>query len=132
MLEVGAEELVVRRFARLEPRDVAERAGARHLGAEVARNPALLLVVAARDADDARLERLAVGGFLQLAQLLEERPELGRGGAIVCEPGKGRELLGPRGSPERRHLRLLIPPEEVAGALEVGALPEPPQELVEA
>ena len=83
-LEMRAEDLVVRRLARLEPRDVAERAGARHLGAQVARNATLLLVVAARDADDARLERLRLGALLERAQLLEQLAELGRRGASSC------------------------------------------------
>ena len=61
VLEMRTEDFVVDGLARLEPGRVAERAGARHLGAEVARNAALLLVVAPRDADDARLERLALG-----------------------------------------------------------------------
>ena len=131
-LEVRAEDLVVRGRARLEPGAVAERAGSGHLGAQLARHAALLLVVSARDADDARLERLRLRALLERPQLVEQRAELRRRGAIVREPGQGRELLGPGGRAERRHPCLLVPGEEVAGALEVGDLAEAPQELVEA
>ena len=63
-LELRPEDLVVARLPRPQPRLVPDRACARHLGAKVGRNAALLLVVAARDPDHARLERLA--GMLAL------------------------------------------------------------------
>ncbi len=129
--EVRAEDLVVGGSARLEPGRVAERSGPGHLGAQVARHAALLLVVAACDAHDARFERVPLGAFFELAQLLEERAELGRRGTVVREPGHCRELLGPRGRAKRRHSRLLVPDKQGAGALEVGDLAEAPQELVE-
>ncbi len=131
-LEVRAEELEVGRGARLEPVDVPLRAGSRELGAQLARDASLLLVVAPGHADHARFDRLRVGGFLELPQLVEERAELGSGGELVSDPGERRGLLGPRGSTEWRHLRLLVPAEQEAGALDVGDLAEAPQELVEA
>src|SRR5262249_37880714 len=57
--------------------------------------------------------------------------ELRRRGAIVRDTGHRRELLGPGRGAERRHLRLLIPGEQIAGAVEVGDLTEAPQKLFE-
>ena len=130
-LELRPEDLVVARLPRLEPRLVADRAGARHLRAQLGRDAAILLVVAARDADDARLERLARMLGLEVAQLLEQLAELGRGRELVRYPRERSLRLGARRRAGRRHLRLLVPAEESRRAIDVGGCAETPQEIVE-
>ena len=76
-LEVRQHDAVVLLLARPEPALVAEGAGARQLRAELGRDADGLLVVAARDADEARLERLVVVRLLERPQLLEELAEIG-------------------------------------------------------
>src|SRR6185437_1346937 len=91
-----------------------------------------LLVVAAGYANNARFERFRGAALLELAQLLEERTELGCRAQLVCATGECRALLGPRGRAERRHLRLVVPDQQRRDAAEIGDFAEPSQELVEA
>ena len=130
-VELRPEELVVARLPRPEPHLVADRAGARHLGAKVGRDAALLLVVAARDANDARLERLAGMFGLEAAEILEQLADLGRRRELVREPRERALRLGARHRALRRHLRLLVPAEESRRAVDVERDAEAPQKIVE-
>ncbi len=123
---------VVLLLAGLQPGPVAERAGAGQLGAQIGRDTRRLLVVAARDPDEARLERVEVVRLLEGAQLLEQLAELGSDLELVRDPVQRRALLGARVGARRRHLRLLVPGEEARGLLEVVDLAQPAPELVEA
>ena len=118
-LEMRAEDFVVACLARLEPRLVADRACARHLGAEVGRDAALLLVVAARDADHACLERLALVLGLKTAELLEQLAELRRGRELVRHAGERALRFRARRRTLGRHLRLLVPAEQSLRAVDV-------------
>src|SRR5581483_942521 len=90
-----------------------------------------LLVVAARDADHARLERLGRVLLLEAAEPLEQLPELGRRLELVRDSRQRRALLRPRLRAERRHLRLLVPRQQAAGLLDVVDLAEAAQQLIE-
>ena len=128
-LEVRQHDRVVLLLARAEPALVSERAGARHLGAQLRGHADRLLVVAARDADEACLERLEVVLLLEWAQLLEELAEVGRDVELVGDPVEGRALLRARLGAARRHLRLLVPGEDARRFLNVVDLCQAPPEV---
>ena len=117
--------------ARAEPAAVAERAGALELGLQLGRDADGLLVVAARDADDAGLERFARVRLLERAQLLEQLAERRVDAPLVRGRLYGRALLRARLGTGRGHLRLFVPAEERPGPHEIVDSPEPPEELVE-
>ena len=131
-LEVRAEELEVRRGARLEPVDVPLRAGSRELGAQLARDTSLLLVVAPGNPDHARLDRLT-------GRRLPRAPAARRGASRARERWRARVRSGRASWPARpaREHRVAassspVPAEQEAGALDVRDLDRTPQELVEA
>ena len=77
-LERGKEAREVVLRARLDPDLVAERGRADHLGAELGWNAALLLPVATRDADEARVVGVVVERLLEWLQSLEQAADLRR------------------------------------------------------
>ena len=121
-LEIRAEDLEVGGCARLEPVDVAERAGPRDLGAQLARDASLLLVVA--PATRITLASTDSGSDSSSSGRSSSRSAPSSGAVASSCPIRAsvRGLLGPGGSAERRHLRLLVPAEQEAGALDVGDL----------
>ena len=93
-LERGEEarEVVVR--ARLDPDAGGLARRARHLGAELGGHAPLLLPVAARDADEARVVRVVLERLLEWAQALEQRADLGVDEPLVGDAPERRERLG--------------------------------------
>ena len=71
-------------------------AGARQLDAELGRNAALLLPVAARDADQARVVGVVVERLLERAQALEQAADLVVDELLVRDAAQRRERLGAR------------------------------------
>src|SRR2546423_3464752 len=123
-LEVRAEHLEVAPLARLQPGAVAERTFPQELGPQLGRHPARLLVVAAHDADQARLVRLVRERLLFCAQLLEQAAQLVGHEPLVRGAPDRRPLLGACRSGVRRHRRLHVPREQKADPLQVVDLAE--------
>ena len=97
--------------ARLDPDLVAERSRADHLRPQLGRDPALLLPVAARDADQARVVRVVVERLLERSEPFEQIADLGVDELLVRDASDGRHRLGTRGMAAGRHHDLLIPAE---------------------
>ena len=131
-LEVRQHDRVVLGLAGAEPALIAERAGAGDLGTEVGWHPDRLLVVAARDPDQACLERLEVVLLFERTQLLEELAELRRDVELVRDSVQRRPLLRADIGAARRHLRLLVPREDARRLLDVVDLGQSPPQLLEA
>ena len=132
VLEMRQHDRVVLLLAGVQPGPVAERAGAGQLRPQVGRDARRLLVVAARDPDEARLERLEVVSLLEGPQLLEQPAELRPDLELVRDPVQRGARLRARFGARRRHLRLLVPGEEARGLLEVVDLAQPAPKLEEA
>ena len=120
---------VVLLLARAEPALISQRSRPRHLGTQVGRNSDGLLVIAARDADEAGLERLEVVLLLERTQLLEQLAEVGRDVQLVRDAIQARALLGAGLGSARRHLRLLVPGEDARRFLHVVDLCKSPPEV---
>ena len=106
-------------------------ARALELGLQLGRDPHRLLVVAARDADDACLERLRIVRLLERAQRLEQVAESRVDAVLVGDGLDRRALLGARVGTGNGHLRLFVPAEQRAGLDEIVDCPEPTKKLVE-
>ena len=118
-----AGEVVVR--ARLDPDLVAESRRTSHLGAKLGRHAALLLPVAARDADQARVVRVVLERLLERPEAFEQTADLVVDELLVRDAAQRRERLGPRRMPAGRHRHLLIPGENEERAREIGDLGQP-------
>ncbi len=114
---------VVRR-ARLDPHLVAERSCARHLRPELRRDAPLLLPVAPRDADEARVVGVVVERLLERAQPVEQASDLVVREALVDDAAERRERLRPGGVPADGHRHLLIPREHHPRARKIRDLGE--------
>ena len=123
-LERGKEAREVVLRARLDPDLVAERGRADHLGAELGGNAALLLPVAARDADEARIVGVVVERLLEWLQSLEQASDLRVGESLVRDPADRRECFGPSRVTAGRHRHLLIPAEHASRTREIRDLGE--------
>ena len=86
LLEVRQHRRVVGLLLRRPPVGDRERAGPPHLPGELGRHAHRLLVVPARDSEQARLVAVVVDALLELLQVLEQRAELGVDEALVGEP----------------------------------------------
>ena len=117
--QVGEERGEVVVPARLDPGVVAAGGGAGHLDAQLGGDAARLLVVAAGDADQARVVGVVRQRLLERREPLEQAADLGVGEAVVDDAAEGRERLGARLGAERRHRDALLPAEHARGAAEV-------------
>jgi hypothetical protein len=118
-LERGQELREVVRRARVDPDLVPERGAADQLGAQLGRDAALLLPVAARHADEARVVRVVLERLLERAQPLEQAPHLVVDEALVGQATQRRHRLGASGMTSRRHRDLLVPAQDVQRPSEV-------------
>ena len=123
-LERGEELREVVRRPRLDPHLVAECGGACQLHAELGRDPALLLPVASRHADQRRVVGVVLQRLLERTQSIEEAADLVVHHLLVRNAAERRERLGPGGMAARRHGDLLIPGEHACRARDVGDLGE--------
>ncbi len=121
-LERGQELCEVVRGAGLDPDLVAERSGARQLDAELRRNAALLLPVAARHANEAGVVGLVVERLLERTQALEQAAQLLVHEPLVYHLAQRRELVGTGGIAAVGHGDLLIPCEHHSRSAEIGDL----------
>jgi hypothetical protein len=117
-LERGEEPCEVACLSRLDPKFVAERR-VHHLRLELGRYLPLLLPVAARDPDEARVVGVIVEGLLERAKPVEKAPQLVVHETLVVDPTERRERLGAGGVPSGRHRHLLIPVQEPERAVEI-------------
>ena len=124
-LERGDEAGEVRLGASLEPGLMAERRRSRDLGRKGRRHAARLLVVTARDADQARLERVVREALLVPRKLLEQPADLVVDQGLVENAAERSHLLGASRSATRRHHYLLIPAEHPPDAPEIREPGEP-------
>ena len=92
---------------------------------ELGRNPAGLLPVTPRDADQAGIVGVVGEGGFEVAQLVDELADALVAEPLVGDPLHGGEALGADRSPRRRHHHHLIPLEQRKRRAEVGHLSEP-------
>ncbi len=123
-LERGKEPGEVVRRARLDPHLVSESRSARHLDPQLGRHAALLLPVAARDADQARVVGVVVERLFQRTQPLEQASHLVVDELLVDDTAQRRERLGAGRMAAGRHRDLLIPGQDVSRSGEIGDLGE--------
>ena len=119
LLQVRQEGGEVRLLARVDPGRKRHRADPGHLGPELRRDALRLLVVAARDPDQAAVVRVEARLFLVVAHLVEQAPDLVVDEELVREAVERPELLGSHLSALRRHLRVLIPAQDRARHVQV-------------
>ena len=117
--EGGQELREVRVLPRLDPHGHRQGGGARHLTAQLGRDAACLLPVAADEPDQARLVRVVRLRLLEAGQRVEQPTHLVGGERFVRDPAEGRELLGADAGASGRHLDLLVPAEERRRAVEI-------------
>jgi hypothetical protein len=130
-LERRPEEREVARVARVHPRLLGVRGGARHLGGQLRRNPHGLVMVAPDRGHEPRVVGVRVDGCRPRLQGVEQVAERGIGQPVVLDPLQRLELVGPRTGAAARHQRVLIPQEQAADAAKVGDLPGPLAQLGE-
>ncbi len=123
--QVGEERGEVVVLAGLDPGVVAARGGAGHLDAQFGRDAARLVVVATRDADQARVVGVVGERLLERGEPLQEAADLGIGEAVVDDAAEGRKRLGAGLGAEWRHGDALVPSEHSRGAAEVRDLGQP-------
>ena len=134
-LQVRQQDREVGGALRLDPRVLARRAGAGHLGAELGGDPAGLLPVAADDADQVGVDAVPIFAGLGVVELrarrLDQPPDLVVAEHLVADLGQGRELLGAGLAAGRRHHRALVPGEQRGGPAEVVDLAEALAEVLD-
>ena len=108
-LQVRAEQLEVVRAAGLDPDRERLGAGSRLRLPQLAGDAELLVAVAARDADQARLVRVVVERLLVRPELIEQLAELLGDDLLVDDLGDRRQLLCAHVRAGARHHRLLVP-----------------------
>ena len=107
---------------RLDPDLVAERSRADHLRPQLGRDPALLLPVAAGDADQARVVRVVVERLLERLQPVEETADLRVDELLVRDSSDRGHRLGTSGMAAGRHHDLLVPGEHANRLAQIGDL----------
>src|SRR5947207_3786040 len=122
-------EVVLR--ARVDPDEVGERRRTRHLGAQVGGDLPRLLPVDARDANEARLERVVRLLLLEVGEFVEQAPDLRRREALVNHTPERRHLLRAAGGAAWRHHRLLVPAEDGTRPRQVADLSQAAAQLLE-
>ncbi len=109
---------------RLDPDLVAERGCADHLRSQLGRDPALLLPVAAGDADQARVVRVVVERLLERLQPVEEMADLRVDELLVRDSTDRGHRLGASRMAAGRHHDLLVPGEHADCRAQIGDLGE--------
>ncbi len=131
-LQVRLEEREVRAAPGVDPH--LRRLGARacDLRGQVAGHAARAAVVARRDAHERR--RLVVVGAPSgpRRQLVEQRPQGRLGEAVVVQALHGGQDVAAGGAAARRHVRLLVPAQQVRRMTEVVELAQPRAQVVQA
>ena len=118
-MQVRQQEAEVVALARLAPSVLAGRSRSREIGLEVGRHAARLLVVAARDPDQARLGGVLRQRLLVVRKVVQEQPDLVRRKAVVLHAHERRELVGASSGTAWGHLRALVPGQHGARPVEV-------------
>src|SRR6266511_2358847 len=131
LLQMGQHRLVVRVLLRGAPVGHRERARPAHLARQRRRNANRLLVVAPRDADQARVVTVVVEAPLELLQVLEEGTELGSDEALVGQPPDRRERVRTCLRAAGRHHHALVPEEQRGRLPQVVDLAEEAFQLIE-
>src|SRR5437870_1850796 len=126
-----SQQFEVRLLLRRAPRRERERGRLRHLADELRRNAGRLLVVPARDTDQACFEGLVLRRLLQGTEILEQAADVRGDEALLREAAERSEGLRACGRATGRHHHALVPEQEGRGLREVGDLREPGLQLLE-
>ena len=117
--QVRQQQRVVVAVAGLAPGVLAGRRSAREVRLEVGRHAPGLLVIAARDADQAGLGGVVRQRLFVAAQFVQEAADLVRRQPVVLHPHQRGELVCARGGATRRHLGALVPGKHGGRPVEV-------------
>ena len=112
LLQEREEDREVGFLACLDPGGESDRPGPCQLGAQLGRDPLCLLVVAARDADQAGVVGVGIEALLVVADILEQPADLVVDEKLVRETVERPQLLGPQRASLGGHHRVLVPAED--------------------